>query len=170
MLCLCYYILYVKQGDETKQCCCLKKTAVCFIFGLLNKRKEKIEMAGKKSSFNLMNVVSVLVIAVVLGLGIWAVSGTISGNLETNRLSDTSNWKIADYADQAGMSVDEYIALCCKVIQHTAPSIAIERFVSQSPDNLLISPRWGLKNYEFTNLLNNQIKKLGIKQGESLNS
>ena len=67
-------------------------------------------------------------------------------------------------------SVDEYIALCCKVIQHTAPSIAIERFVSQSPDNLLISPRWGLKNYEFTNLLNNQIKKLGIKQGESLNS
>ena len=67
-------------------------------------------MAGKKSSFNLMNVVSVLVIAVVLGLGIWAVSGTISGNLETNRLADTSNWKIADYADQAGMSVDEYIA------------------------------------------------------------
>lgn len=67
-------------------------------------------------------------------------------------------------------AVDEYIALCCKVIQHTAPSIAIERFVSQSPDNLLISPRWGLKNYEFTNLLNNQIKKLGIKQGESLNS
>ena len=67
-------------------------------------------------------------------------------------------------------TVDEYIALCCKVIQHTSPTIAIERFVSQSPDNLLISPRWGLKNYEFTNLLNNQIKKLGIKQGSLLNS
>lgn len=67
-------------------------------------------------------------------------------------------------------TVEEYIALCCKVIQHTSPTIAIERFVSQSPDNLLISPRWGLKNYEFTNLLNNTIKKLGIKQGELLNS
>ena len=67
-------------------------------------------------------------------------------------------------------TVEEYIALCCKVIQHTSPSIAIERFVSQSPDNLLISPRWGLKNYEFTNLLNNTIKKLGIKQGKLLNS
>lgn len=67
-------------------------------------------MAGKKSSFNLMNVVSVLVIAVVLGLGIWAVSGTVSENLNANRLADTSNWKIADYADQAGMSVDEYTA------------------------------------------------------------
>ena len=63
----------------------------------------------------------------------------------------------------------EYISLCCKVIQQTHPEIAIERFVSQSPDNLLISPRWGLKNYEFTNLLNNQIKKIGIKQGELLN-
>ena len=42
-------------------------------------------------------------------------------------------------------SVEEYINLCCKVIQHTSPTIAIERFVSQSPDNLLISPRWGLK-------------------------
>lgn len=67
-------------------------------------------------------------------------------------------------------SVEEYISLCCKVIQLTPPSIAIERFVSQSPDNLLISPRWGLKNYEFTNLLNNAIKKLGVKQGELLNS
>lgn len=67
-------------------------------------------------------------------------------------------------------SVEEYISLCCKVIQLTSPSIAIERFVSQSPDNLLISPRWGLKNYEFTNLLNNAIKKLRVKQGELLNS
>ena len=63
-------------------------------------------------------------------------------------------------------SVEEYINLCCKVIQHTSPTIAIERFVSQSPDNLLISPRWGLKNYEFTNLLNLRIKKAQIKQGE----
>ena len=72
--------------------------------------------------------------------------------------------------DVTHFTVDEYISLCGKVIQHTAPTIAIERFVSQSPDNLLISPRWGLKNYEFTNLLNREIKKSGIKQGESLNS
>ncbi len=72
--------------------------------------------------------------------------------------------------DVRHFTVEEYITLCCKVIQYTSPSIAIERFVSQSPDNLLISPRWGLKNYEFTNLLNNTIKKLGLKQGELLNS
>lgn len=50
-------------------------------------------------------------------------------------------------------TVDEYINLCCEVIRRLDPSIAIERFVSQSPADLLIYPRWGLKNYQFTNLL-----------------
>lgn len=59
----------------------------------------------------------------------------------------------------AQWTADEYIALCKKVLQHIRPDIAIERFVSQSPDNLLISPRWGLKNYEFTNRLRNALTK-----------
>lgn len=60
---------------------------------------------------------------------------------------------------------DSYIDLCCRIIEHTSPTIAIERFVSQSPDEHLISPRWGLKNYQFTNLLQNRIKEKGIRQG-----
>ncbi|MBR6745792.1 MAG: TIGR01212 family radical SAM protein [Muribaculaceae bacterium] len=54
-------------------------------------------------------------------------------------------------------SVEQYINLCCDIIHRIDPSIAIERFVSQAPDNLLIYPRWGLKNYQFTNLLNNAL-------------
>ncbi len=65
-------------------------------------------------------------------------------------------------------SVEKYMDLCCKIIQHISPTIAIERFVSQSPDNLLVAPRWGLKNYEFTNLLDAQIRKMGIQQGEPI--
>lgn len=61
-------------------------------------------------------------------------------------------------------TVDQYIDLCCKVLQHLRPSIAVERFVSQSPDDLLISPRWGLKNYEFTHRLNNRLKELHQSQ------
>ena len=59
---------------------------------------------------------------------------------------------------------DQYIDLCCKVLQHLRSSIAVERFVSQSPDDLLISPRWGLKNYEFTHRLNNRLKELHQSQ------
>lgn len=49
--------------------------------------------------------------------------------------------------------VDEYLSLCCRIIDRLRPDIAIERFVSQSPDELLIAPRWGLKNYQFTDRL-----------------
>lgn len=62
-------------------------------------------------------------------------------------------------------SVDAYIDLCCRVVSRLNPRIAIERFVSQSPDDLLISPRWGLKNYEFTHRLNNRLHELQIIQG-----
>ena len=57
-------------------------------------------------------------------------------------------------------TAEEYIDLCCRIVKRMAPTIAIERFVSQSPDALLISPRWGLKNYQFTNLLHNRLKEL----------
>lgn len=54
-------------------------------------------------------------------------------------------------------SVEEYIDLCCDIAERLDPAIAIERFVSQSPAELLIYPRWGLKNYQFANLLNNAL-------------
>ncbi len=54
-------------------------------------------------------------------------------------------------------SVDRYLDLCCDIIDRLRPDIAIERFVSQSPDNLLISPRWGLKNYQFTDMLKRRL-------------
>lgn len=49
--------------------------------------------------------------------------------------------------------VDTYVDLCSEIVNRLRDDIAIERFVSQSPDNLLIAPRWGLKNYEFTHRL-----------------
>lgn len=54
-------------------------------------------------------------------------------------------------------TVDEYIDLCCDIDRRLRPDIAIERFLSQSPPDLLISPRWGLKNYQFINLLRNRL-------------
>ncbi len=65
-------------------------------------------------------------------------------------------------------SVDEYICVCIDFIRNLAPMIAIERFTSQSPDNLLISPRWGLKNYQFANLLQQAICKDKVCQGSAL--
>ncbi len=60
-------------------------------------------------------------------------------------------------------SVDEYIDLVVKYIGRLRKDLVLERFVSQSPANLLIAPKWGLKNYEFTNLLNNKLKEIHSK-------
>lgn len=62
--------------------------------------------------------------------------------------------------DVKTFTVDEYIALCCKIVRCINPQIAIERFTSQSPDELLISPRWGLKNYEFVHRLNKALDEM----------
>lgn len=55
---------------------------------------------------------------------------------------------------------DNYMELCIKIIEIVPRSIAIERFVSQAPADLLIAPKWGLKNYQFTDRLHNRLKKL----------
>ncbi len=54
-------------------------------------------------------------------------------------------------------SVEQYIDLCTRIITRLRPDIAIDRFLSQSPPTLLIYPRWGLKNYQFTHLLHNHL-------------
>jgi radical SAM protein (TIGR01212 family) len=50
--------------------------------------------------------------------------------------------------------IDEYIDLCIEFLKRLNPDFYIERFVSQSPKNLLAIPGWGLKNYEFMARLN----------------
>lgn len=55
-------------------------------------------------------------------------------------------------------TADEYATLCAKIVRRLRKDIAIERFVSQSPDELLIYPRWGLKNYQFTHLLEKKLQ------------
>lgn len=57
-------------------------------------------------------------------------------------------------------TVEEYIDVIVKYIQLLRKDLVLERFVSQSPKELLVAPKWGLKNYEFTNLLNNKLKSL----------
>lgn len=56
-------------------------------------------------------------------------------------------------------TVDEYIELIADYIALLRKDLVLERFVSQSPVELLIAPKWGLKNYEFTNRLHNYLRR-----------
>lgn len=52
-------------------------------------------------------------------------------------------------------TLDDYLKLCCDIVTIVPPHIAIERFTASSPANMLIAPKWGIKNYQFVNKLNN---------------
>ncbi len=54
-----------------------------------------------------------------------------------------------------------YLDLCVKIINIVPREIAIERFLASSPPEKVIAPKWGIKNYEFTNLLLNRLKGEG---------
>lgn len=64
--------------------------------------------------------------------------------------------------------VDEYISLIASYIQRLRKDLVLERFVSQSPNDMRIAPHWGLKNHEFTDRLNNYLKEHDIHQGDLL--
>ena len=62
-------------------------------------------------------------------------------------------------------SVEEYLDLTVKYLELLNPKIIVERFVSEAPDNLLIAPRWGLKNFEFTAKLETLLEARRTWQG-----
>ena len=61
--------------------------------------------------------------------------------------------------------LDEYIGLLVDFIERLNPEFVIERFVSQSPKELLIAPDWGVKNYEFTSKLEKELERRDARQG-----
>jgi len=62
-------------------------------------------------------------------------------------------------------TANEYIDLAIDFVERMNPDIAIERFVSQSPKELLIAPEWGLKNFEFTAKIEKRLTERDAWQG-----
>lgn len=62
--------------------------------------------------------------------------------------------------------VEEYIDLVIDYMEHLRPDLVLERFVSQSPKELLIAPHWGLKNYEFNHRVQKRMKEVDAYQGK----
>lgn len=63
-------------------------------------------------------------------------------------------------------TADEYIDLTIDFLERLNPEIAIERFISQSPKDLLIAPDWGLKNFEILSKIEKRLKERDTWQGK----
>lgn len=65
--------------------------------------------------------------------------------------------------------VDEYIDLVIDYLERVRPDLVLERFVSQSPKELLIAPDWGIKNYEFAVRMKRRLQERDTWQGKFYN-
>lgn len=63
-------------------------------------------------------------------------------------------------------SVDEYIERVIFFVKRLRPNLVLERFVSQSPPNMLAVKGWGLKNYEFMTRLLQRMEQYNAWQGQ----
>lgn len=64
--------------------------------------------------------------------------------------------------------IDDYMEVVVDFIEHLRPDIVLERFISQSPKDLLIAPDWGVKNYQFTMSLQKRMRERESYQGKAL--
>ena len=63
-------------------------------------------------------------------------------------------------------TADEYIDLVIDYVEHLRPDIVLERFISQSPKELLLAPDWGVKNYQFTDRIRKRMRERNAWQGK----
>lgn len=59
----------------------------------------------------------------------------------------------------------EYIDLVVDYLEFLNPEIIVERFISQSPHEMLVAPKWGLKNFEFVAKVEKRLKERNTWQG-----
>ena len=66
-------------------------------------------------------------------------------------------------------TADEYIDLITDFVALLRPDIIIERFISQSPHQLLIAPKWNLKNFEIVAKIDKKLTERDLWQGKNYN-
>ncbi|MFW5830854.1 MAG: TIGR01212 family radical SAM protein [Prolixibacteraceae bacterium] len=62
-------------------------------------------------------------------------------------------------------SAEEYIELVVDYLELLNPKIIVERFISQAPPEMLIAPKWGLKNFEFVAKVEKRLEERSSWQG-----
>ncbi len=68
-------------------------------------------------------------------------------------------------------SVDDYVDLVVDFLKILNPQIIVERFISESPLDLLIAPKWnGLKNFEVVHKIEKRLKETNSWQGMDYNA
>lgn len=63
------------------------------------------------------------------------------------------------------LELAEYVEILGEVVAHLRSDIYIDRFASSSPADLLLAPKWNIKNHAFTHLVERYLEQHSIVQG-----
>jgi radical SAM protein (TIGR01212 family) len=63
-------------------------------------------------------------------------------------------------------TLDEYLDLVINFLEILSPKIIVERFFSESPEHLLIAPKYGLKNFELVHKIEKRLQENDSWQGK----
>lgn len=94
-------------------------------------------------------------------------------NLKMHHLQIVRGTKMAKQLNETPeifqlFTVEEYVDFICEFISLLRPDIVIERFISESPLNMLIAPRWnGLKNFEIVAKIDKKLEEKNLWQGKN---
>lgn len=67
------------------------------------------------------------------------------------------------------LEVDEYVEIAIKFLERLNPDIVVERLASQAPYDLLLAPRWGLKNFQLVEIVRKLMIERNTWQGRLFN-
>jgi radical SAM protein (TIGR01212 family) len=127
------------------------KTGAHFILGLPHETKDTILNHARKISELPLTAIKLHQLQLIIGT---KMAHQFATNPEWFRL----------------MTANEYIDLAIDFLELLNPKIAVERFVSQSPSEFLISPDWGLKNFEFVAKIEKRMRERNTWQGKLINT
>lgn len=60
---------------------------------------------------------------------------------------------LAGTADVEPYTLERYTALCRAILRIIPEDVVVERWLAQSPPQIVAAPKWGIKNYQFNNIL-----------------
>ncbi len=91
-------------------------------------------------------------------------------NLKLHQLQIHRNTRLASEYEANPTSFQlhtaiEYAELIIEYLELLNPRIIVERFIGQSPPDLLIAPKWGMKNFEFVSKIDRLLQEKDTWQG-----
>ena len=89
-------------------------------------------------------------------------------SIKIHQLHVVRSSRLADLYQTGEVSLisrDEYVGTVCDFLERLPAAISIQRLYGSAPFDMLIAPRWGLKNNQMWYLIINELRRRGTCQG-----